>query len=174
MMAPAGQPPLSVMGINVFQKSGTGKYLVGSFNGLYDWNLRDGVPWDGVPRDGVPRDHLTGQLFDFTRAGSKPFGEEMVSGYLKMEIGKEVYFDYNRGGVVLNSKDTLPPMPREILEKSRMSWWNFALEVHTGRILKPLIGDFYILIVPLMGIFGTILVISGFIVWIKLYVRKNR
>ena len=163
-MAPAGQPPLSVMGINVFEKNGPGSYLVGTFNGLYDW----------MPDYGISRNHISGELPQHIDTGRKPFGEEMVSGYLKLEIGKEVYFDYNRGGVVLNSKDTLPPMPREIIEKSPMSWWNFALEVHTGRILKPLIGDFYILIVPLMGIFGTILVISGFIVWIKLYVRKNR
>jgi hypothetical protein len=34
--------------------------------------------------------------------------------------------------------------------------------------------DFYILLVPLLGIFGNILIIIGLVVWIKLYVRKNR
>ena len=163
-----GQPPQSVMGINVFEKTGPGSYLVGSFNGLYDWHFGDGVP------AGVCTNHMTGQPPDQMNTGSKPFGDEMVSGYLKLEIGKEVYFDYNRGAVVLNSNEDLPGMPGEIIEKSPVSWWNFALEVHTGRIFKPLMGDFYVLLVPLMGIFGTILVISGLIVWIKLYARKNR
>ena len=98
----------------------------------------------------------------------------MVSGYLKLENGKEVYFDYNLGAMVFERNGKFPAMPAEIIEKSPMSWWNFALEVHTGRIFKPLMGDFYILIIPLLGIFGTILVISGIIVWIKLYARKNR
>ena len=163
-----GQPPQSVMGINVFEKTGPGSYLVGSFNGLYDWHFGDGVP------AGVCTNHMTGQPPGQMNTGSKPFGDEMVSGYLKLEIGKEVYFDYNRGAVVLNSNEDLPGMPGEIIEKSPVSWWNFALEVHTGRIFKPLMGDFYVLLVPLMGIFGTILVISGLIVWIKLYARKNR
>ena len=165
MIALAGQPPLSVMGINVFEKSGPGRYLVGSFNGLYDWSPGDGVSPVGdsisTKRDGVPLNNAI------------PFGDQMVSGYLKSETGKEVYFDYNRGAVILTGTDEFPAMPLEIIKESPMSWWNFALEVHTGRIFKPLIYDFYILIVPLMGLFGTILVISGLMVWIKLYARKN-
>lgn len=170
MVALGGQPPLSVMGINVFEKTGAGKYLVGTFNGLYDWYLkRDGVPWDGVPFN-----HLTGRPPQPSNSKSKPFGDEMVSGYLKLENGNSVYFDYNKGAVTPGNQWFLPPMPAEIVADSPMSLWNFALEVHTARIFKPLIGDFYILIVPLLGIFGTVLIISGIVVWIKLYVRKNR
>jgi len=165
----------------VFQKTGHGIYLVGTFNGLYYWSQRAGVPGDGVPGAGVPGDwsgvsynHLSGLSPEIFHAGSKPFGDEMVSGYLKFGSGKEIYFDYNRGAIILNSKENMPAMPAEILDKSPMSLWNLALEVHTGRIFKPLMGNFYILLVPLLGIFGTILVISGLIVWIKLYARKNR
>jgi hypothetical protein len=155
----------------VFQKTGQGKYLVGTFNGLYDWSHRDGVPRDW---SGVSYNHFSGKAPEISNTGSKPFGDEMVSGYLKLKTGVEIYFDYNRGAIILNSKENMPAMPAEILAKSPMSWWNFALEVHTGRIFKPFTGEFYILIVPLLGIFGTILVISGLIVWIKLYARKNR
>jgi hypothetical protein len=165
-----GQPPLSVMGINVFQKSGNGTYLVGTFNGLFDW----------TPKDGYSRNHINGDLPGVYNSRSKPFGSEMVSGYWLLGSGNkaadglgEIYFDYNKGAVSLDGNFRMPEMPAEIIEKSPMSLWNFALEVHTGRIFKPLTGDFYILIVPLLGIFGTILVISGIIVWIKLYARKN-
>jgi hypothetical protein len=177
-----GQPPLSVMGINVFQKTEYGSYLVGTFNGLYDWypkgwspkrleSQRAGVPdkWDGVSYD-----HLSGKSPQLINSSSKPFGDEMVSGYLKLENGNSVYFDYNKGAVGLAGKIVMKEMPAEIIDKSPVSWWNFALEVHTGRIFKPLTGGFYILFVPLMGIFGIILIISGIIVWIKLYDKKTR
>ena len=164
MNAPPGQPPLSVMGINVFQKSGPGTYLVGTFNGLYDWR----------PGRGTSLDHFSGKLPQEINAGSKPFGEELVSGYLLLGSGDEVCLDYNRGAISMENDVKIPVMPSDILENSPMSWWNFSLEVHTGRICKFLIEDFYILIIPLMGLFGTILVVSGLVVWIKLYVRKNR
>jgi hypothetical protein len=169
MQSLPGQPPISVMGINVFEKTGPGKYLVGSFNGLYDWYLGD-----SNPRDGVPVNHLTGRPAESINPGSKPFGNEMVSGYLVVGSEKEVWFDYNRGAMFLNSNEIPPVIPSEIIDASPMSWWNVALEIHTGRIFKPLIGDFYILIIPLMGIFGTIIVVTGIIIWTKLYVRKNR
>jgi hypothetical protein len=73
-----GQPPLSVMGINVFQKTGYGTYLVGTFNGLYDW----------IPKDGYSRNHINGKLPGEYNTRSKPFGDEMVSGNLKLESGK--------------------------------------------------------------------------------------
>jgi hypothetical protein len=152
------------MGINVFQKSGPGTYLVGTFNGLYDWR----------PGRGTSLDHFSGKLPQEVNAGSKPFGEELVSGYLLLGSGDEVCLDYNRGAISMDNDVKIPVMPSDILENSPMSWWNFSLEVHTGRIFKFLIADFYILIIPLMGLFGTILVVSGLVVWIKLYVRKNR
>ncbi len=164
MFAPAGQPPLSVMGINVFEKTGPGNYLVGTFNGLYDW----------YPHEGYSRNHITGKVPGMVDTGSKPFGEHMISGYWKTYNEKEVIFDYNNGALSMNQEDKIPEVPSEILAESPMSWWNFALEVHTGRIFKFLTGDFYILIVPLLGIFGTILIISGIIVWVKLFNRKNR
>jgi hypothetical protein len=164
LVAPAGQPPLSVMGINVFRKTGPGTYLVGTFNGLYEWR----------PGEGYSLDHFTGKTPGKIDTGSKPFSDRMISGYWNSGSGAEVVFDYNHGALTPGERRGFPAMPAEILEASGMSWWNFALEVHTGRIFQFLIGDFYILIIPIFGIFGSIMTISGLIVWIKLYVRKNR
>ena len=164
-----GQPPVSVMGINVFQKDDDGNYLVGTFNGLYKWQLkRDGVPGGWSPKgmeSHLPAENIIQK--------SKPFGNEMISGYVKLENGNSVCFDYNRGAVSIHGDLVFDEMPAEIIEKSPMSWWNFALEVHTGRIFKPLLGNLYILIIPIFGVFGTLLVITGIIIWIKLYARKN-
>jgi hypothetical protein len=158
-----GQPPLSVMGINVFEKTGPMTYLVGSFNGLYEYR----------PAESMTTNYIPGGMMAIVNSAGKPFGENMVSGYWSGEKGKEVYFDYNRGAVSLNMHFRFPEMPSDIIGESPISWWNFALEVHTGRIFKPVIGDFYILVIPLFGIFGAILTISGIIIWIKLYVRKH-
>ncbi|MBU4460765.1 MAG: PepSY domain-containing protein, partial [Verrucomicrobia bacterium] len=45
-------PPVSVMGINVFEPLGRGSYLVGSFAGLFVWH----------PESGTVRDYMTGEV----------------------------------------------------------------------------------------------------------------
>jgi hypothetical protein len=64
-------------------------------------------------------------------------------------------------------------MNPEILQKSPMSLWNVALEVHTGRIFEKYIGSLYILYVPLAGICILTVLISGFFIWWLGY-RKKR
>jgi uncharacterized iron-regulated membrane protein len=54
-----------------------------------------------------------------------------------------------------------------------MSLWNVALELHTGRVFEHLIGPFYILIVPLAGICILLVLISGFLLWWKVYRKKK-
>jgi uncharacterized iron-regulated membrane protein len=62
-------------------------------------------------------------------------------------------------------------MPEKIAGQP-ISLWNTALEIHTGRIFQSILGDFYILIVPLTGLSLLFILISGFVVWFKLF-RKN-
>ncbi len=157
------QPPVSVMGINVFRKYAPGTYLVGSFSGLYLWS----------PMKVAVYDFFTGDVPTTVTSG-RPISDHMVTAYLKDDQGREYYFDYNLGAVPLNSNTAFSSMPDQIIRKSPISWWNFALEVHTGRIFHFLIGDFYILLIPVFGIFAIILLISGTIVWLKLLIRKRK
>ena len=60
-------------------------------------------------------------------------------------------------------------MPENIISDSPMSLWNFMLEVHTMRIFQFLIGDFYVLIIPVAGINILILLIAGYILKQRLY-----
>lgn len=163
MVPMPGQPPVSVMGFNVFEHEGHGTFLVGSFSGLYQW----------APSKGLAFDLLSGRHAEAASPG-RPVGDHLAAGYLVTRSGLAYYFDYNHGAKGIGHDVPFAEMPATMVSSSGMSWWNFALEVHTGRIFKPLTGDFYILIIPIIGIFGTILTISGLIVWIKLYVRKNR
>jgi len=54
-----------------------------------------------------------------------------------------------------------------------MSLWNFSLEIHTGRIFEGLLGSFYLLLVPLIGLAGITVVISGYLLWWKKYRTKR-
>jgi len=57
-------------------------------------------------------------------------------------------------------------MPDKI-EHQPMPLWNLALEVHTARIFQALIGDFYILIIPLFGLAFLLILWAGLMRWLK-------
>ena len=84
---------------------------------------------------------------------------------------QEYFFDYNIGAVNINGTEEFTILPQQIIKDAPISLWNLALEIHTGRIYQSIIGDFYVLIVPLTGLFVLFILISGFIVWLK--IRKK-
>ncbi|MBU1012881.1 MAG: PepSY domain-containing protein [Bacteroidetes bacterium] len=163
VLAPV-QPPVSIMGINVFKKIGLGDYLIGSFYGLYRW----------IPDHGFVQDYISKSTqFNIDRAGP-PIGQFMAAGFIEKNDGAEYHIDYNAGIIPLNSRVKFTEMSYQMLQKSPMSLWNFALEVHTGRFFKFIFGDLYILIIPILGLLAFTTILSGVVVWIKLYVRKKR
>jgi hypothetical protein len=156
------QPPVSVMGLNVFKPVGELKYLTGSFNGMFLWDLKTGRI----------SDFFSGAPYSAPQGMGNPIGANMAAGLV--ETGKNAWwFDYNRGVISLSGKP-FPPMPEEILKKSPMSLWNVSLEVHTGRIFEHLVGPFYILYVPLAGLCLIMVLVSGFFVWWKAHRRKKK
>ena len=161
------QPPVSVMGCNVLKPLGNEIYLVGSFSGMFLWNIETGEV----------ADFFTQQRYVEPEGMQSPIGAHMAAGLVE---GKEsaFWFDYNTGVQRIASAAgvpslAFPEMPEEIRKSSPMSLWNAALEIHTGRIFEKWIGPFYILIVPLAGICMLIVLISGFLLWWKVY-RKKR
>jgi hypothetical protein len=64
-------------------------------------------------------------------------------------------------------------MPEKIADASPISLWNTMLEVHTGRIFEPLLGNFYILVVPLVGLFTLFITATGFFSWYLAHRRKR-
>ncbi|MFO7864251.1 MAG: PepSY domain-containing protein [Salinivirgaceae bacterium] len=156
------QPPVSVMGITVLKPYSHGAYLIGSFSGLFLWH-------PGTP-----------EILDFTTgkpyAGSpdgRPVGNTAVTGYI--DFGNNEYLvDYDRGALSLWHNKPFWPMPEQIKDETRMSLWNFALEVHTGRIFSGFLGSFYILLVPLGGLLAVIVVLSGYLLYRKRSKRKKR
>lgn len=107
-------PPVSVMGLNVWQKDEQGNWLCGSFSGLFLWNRECGRITD----------YFTGD--EATDIAGPPFGKFAVAGYSDDFKGEACIAEYNSGTHAIVMPDTLSTLP--------ISLWNLALEVHTGRI----------------------------------------
>jgi hypothetical protein len=163
MIPVPNQPPVSVMGINVFEPLNESSYLIGSFNGLFRWN----------PFTGETSHFLSGQPYNPAHAPAMPISDHMVSGYIQLKENS-YYIDYNHGIIHLNHQQTFPVMPEVVLDNSPMSLWNLALELHTGRFFQRWLGPFYILIVPLTGLLTIGLILTGFWIWWKFYRKKRR
>jgi hypothetical protein len=86
---------------------------------------------------------------------------------------KRYLIDYNIGVIPAGHTASFPGMPENIMRESRISFWNLSLEIHTGRIFEKFISGFYILIVPLAGLTGITVVISGYILWRRKYRKKD-
>lgn len=107
-------PPVSVMGLNVFENGNSGEWLCGSFSGMFIWDRAGQTVADYFTREPA--------------AGSSgpPFGKQPISGYSRDFAGREFTVDYYRGTDAI-----IQPAEFEMLP---MSLWNLALEVHSGRI----------------------------------------
>lgn len=155
------QPPVSVMGINVFEDLGQGNYLVASFSGIYKWN----------PGMGLVTDMITGQPITSYSQGN-PFGAIAVAGIYMNNNRPVALLDYGSGWINMESHKT-PGMPEQIANQP-ISWWNLALEIHTGRIFEFILGMFYIIYVPLMGILVLLILVTGFLMYWKSNKRKKK
>lgn len=108
------QPPVSVMGLNVWSRLEDGAWLCGSFSGMYRWDMEQGLVTDyetGEPADLKP---------------GPPFGKRAVSGYSDDFATGPLVVTYDGGCTGLTQPEELATLP--------MPLWNVALEVHTGRI----------------------------------------
>ena len=143
----AKTPPVSPMGVNVFEADGTGNWIGGSFSGLFSWN----------PATGDVTDMTTGKPYERKR-GSRPVASTMVAGYSSdLDTPDAVVFDYSKGADITGAD-------RALLSSQPMSLWNTALELHVGRCYNPFLGPLSDLFVFLAGLLLTLILISGYIV----------
>ena len=153
------QPPASIMGVNALKKVNTNEYLVGSFEGLFIWNPETGKIFDDIKKEPYVKQEVAGP----------PIGDYLITGYSDEYKGEEIAFDYDKGALNINKGKPFPAMPQNIHDAYRISLWNLALEIHTGRIYESVLGVFYVLIVPIVGLMLLFVLISGFIVWWKIH-----
>jgi hypothetical protein len=158
------QPPVSVMGINVLENLPGGGLLAGSFSGLYAW----------YPQQQYVENVIARHEYLPLPTGGRPFSDNAVAGLVRGTSGQAFIFDYDRGATPWQHESQFPAMPQNVVDASPISLWNLALEIHTGRIYAPLIGDFYILVVPLAGMALLFLLISGWWMYRKGFKRRAR
>lgn len=157
------QPVVSVMGITAFEQIAPGDYLVGSFSGLYRW----------IPDKNYLVDLISRRPAMASSSLGNPVGATAVAGFAVDGDDNPYLFDYDRGAGVLGHSRRFGEMPGVLTEEGTMSLWNVSLEIHTGRIYASILGDFYILIVPLAGLTTIMVVISGYIIYRKRYRKKH-
>lgn len=155
------QPPVSVMGINTFQLYEKGSFLIGSFSGLFLWH----------PDYPEVYNYATGGIYHEPSSG-RPVGDYKVTGMITTSHGAQYMVDYDKGVVPLGDVKPFPSMPANVLKVAKISLWNTCLEIHTGRFFQGLLGDFYILIVPLAALLGMMVVLSGYLLWRRKFRKK--
>lgn len=150
-------PPISVMGLQVFEPRDSTTWLVGSFSGLFHWDRETGTSCD----------YFTGKKPQPPKMGP-PVIDNPISGF-SSDFEKEIVFNYFDGA---QSKMSLPEMPKH-LQQARMSLWHVCLEAHTGRIYTFLPEVLILLFIPISGILFFIILISGYMLYRKRHKRKD-
>lgn len=144
----ASAPPVSVMGLNVLQKDVKGRWLCGSFSGLYVWDRQQAKAFDYFTGESAPK-----------KPGA-PFGKKAIAG-MSQDFSAPVIAEYYEG-------TTFCPQPAS-MNQLPMSLWNVALEVHSGRIYIGSIATYIFIFV--MGILAVWCLWSGY--RIRIRIRKK-
>ena len=185
-------PKASPMGVTVLEPMGKGKWIVGSFRGMYHWTPKpDMEPPLTIIFKSVILDYFTGKPSEET--SMIPISDNLVCGYSEDFFGgKPLVFDFAKGvedvkgqavdfaklqenkNLESNRQHLYNNEPKTskneelmsdlICETAPMSLWNVALELHVGRCYSPFLGPFSDLFVFLSGLLITLVLLSGYII----------
>ena len=132
-------PPVSEMGLNVLQKDKEGKWLCGSFSGLFVWDRRHATSIDYFTHKPAPK------------TSGPPFGKKAIAG-MSQDFQVPVVAEYYEGTSFAPQPATMNHLP--------MSLWNVALEVHSGRLFIGSIATYVFIFV--MGLLAIWCLWSGY------------
>lgn len=155
-------PPVSVMGINAWEQKESGRWIAGSFSGLFEWNREDGSSFDLIKKEPYKQ-----------RKGGMPTFDNAISGYSSDFVQGEVLFDYNRGARLVTDGSAFVKMP-DGMKPGRISLWHTALELHVGRLYDGLLGPVAPMFVFLAGFLLLSIIISGYIIYHKWHKRRKK
>lgn len=130
------------------------QYLIGSFNGLFQYN----------PDKNFSTDAVTGKAVT-TFSNIRP-GKWMVTGYFRLPTGNVFITTHDRGLIALNRKikGDYFPVPASMNRNFTLSLWNYMFELHNGRIFQDVIGGLYFLIPPLGAFYLLLLHSRAFLI----------
>jgi hypothetical protein len=155
--------PVFAMGATVFEAYPNGSIDVGSFAGLFR-----------IGPGGSAEDLIEGGPAG-ERSQMSP-GELLVTGFVELPGGEKAVTSHYKGLLAQDGSPAphLLPMPDLDGESAGMPLWNLMFELHNGRIFRDVIGDWYILVVPLGGLFLVLLTATGVWDWAIPRLRRRR
>lgn len=153
--------PIFVMGPTHFEVMDNGHYRVASFSGIFDYD----------PDKKLAINILTGKRAE--KVSTVRPAEIMVTGYFETMDGSKWITAHEQGICDLQGKPVvLWPVPTTMNEQHTLSLWNYMFEMHNGRLFKFVLGNFYILLIPLGSIGFLLLTLCGLFDWAYRKFRK--
>jgi len=153
--------PIFAMGATVFDNDDNGNILIGSFAGLYR-----------IENSGFYAENVIDK--DEPMVSSVRPGANLITGYFKEPNGEEYVTTHFGGLFNVNNPNQISEkfkMPKFLTKNYSMSLWNYLFEIHNGRIFQALIGDYYIIIIPLSSLIFIIVIVTGVFDWFYLKLR---
>lgn len=150
--------PVHGMGVNVLEPLSEQRLLIGSFSGIYVWDIKAQTATD-----------VHGQPLRQMRRGK--LSASMASGAVIRNGTLHYWADYRRGLQTISETDPVPVMPDRMADESTISLWHFLFELHNGRIFRDWFGKYVWLIVPVGGLLLLINTATGCYDW---FYRKLR
>ncbi|MCL3781966.1 PepSY domain-containing protein [Prolixibacteraceae bacterium JC049] len=137
------------MGATVFEEEKPGTWLVGSFGGLHEFNIKNQYNKSLLPQ--------------IQRARRGAPGNILVTSYVRFSEQESYVLGHYKGLCYLDgtSAHSEIKMPETIKKAYKMPLWNFLFELHNARIFKGWVGAFYMLIIPLGGLLCLLIMLSG-------------
>lgn len=152
--------PLFVMGATYLETDKDSNYIMGSFSGFYKF-YPDKNKYESLILNKEKK------LYNRIR----PLKHFMVAGAFK--YNKQMYIATHLEGLKdLKGKSVNLFEQPKIMNEIKMPLWNWNFELHNGRILKFIIGKYYILLVPFSAILFFLVILSGLYDWIFIIRRK--
>ncbi len=155
--------PIFAMGATVLEQDNQGDYLIGSFAGLFKVSSQSGTSIDA----------LTGEA-PFNISTIRP-GSNLITSFFRTPIGEEFITTHFEGLTNVNSPFGLSnrfQVADGSFDDFSMSLWNYLFELHNGRLFEFLVGDYYILIIPLMSLIFVISLLTGIFDWAYIKIKK--
>jgi len=150
--------PLFVMGATYLELDEENNYIMGSFSGFYKF----------YP-DEDRYENLIKTADKYNRI--KPDKNAMVAGAFKYN-NKFYIATHLQGLKNLDGKSIKLFKQPKIMNEIKMPLWNWNFELHNGRILKFIIGKYYILLVPFSALLFFLVILSGLYDWIFIIKRR--
>ncbi len=140
--------PIFAMGATVFREEQPNVWLIGSFGGLYRYDVESNKIESVLKAKPV-------------KMRGRP-ASVMVTAFVNWNDSTQYVVGHYKGLCNLKGKPLNEiEMPQAMVTNARLPLWNFFFEIHNARIFKAFIGAWYILIIPLGGLLCLLLLLSG-------------